>query len=339
MSMLIEGVTVHAEIERLPLKAPFRITGHVWEAIDVLVVSLEKDGCVGRGEAAGVYFKGDTPYAMLAQIESRRGRIEAGVSRASVQRILPPGGARNALDCAVWDLEAKLSHQPAWQMAGFEELRPLLTTFTCGAGSPEQMAAAARDYAQAKAIKLKLTGEQTDAPRVQAVRDARPDVWLGVDANQGFTRGGLERLMPTLLDARVELIEQPFPIDQDAWLDGLGSPIPVAADERAHSRADLPQLVGRFNVVNIKLDKCGGLTEGLAMARVARELGLAVMVGNMTGSSLAIAPAIVLGQLCEIVDLDGAIFLRQDRVPSVSYRDGHVWCDGQAWGGAGPLPA
>jgi L-alanine-DL-glutamate epimerase-like enolase superfamily enzyme len=169
---------------------------------------------------------------------------------------------------------------------------------------------------------------------VRAVRRARPDVWLAVDANQGFSRAFLEEMLPVLVDARVELIEQPLPVGREADLDGFKSPIPIAADESAQTIADLPKLMNRFNIVNIKLDKCGGLTSGLAMASAARQFGLGVMVGNMMGTSLAMAPAFLVGQLCDIVDLDGPLLLRDDRKPSVEYKDGDIWCSEDVWGGA-----
>jgi L-alanine-DL-glutamate epimerase-like enolase superfamily enzyme len=208
----------------------------------------------------------------------------------------------------------------------------LLTTFTVGANEPEKMAADARAYTHARAIKLKLTGEAVDADRVRAVRSARPEVWLGVDANQGFTPVSFAKLLPVLIESRVELIEQPFRVGQEEALAGLHAPIPIAADESAQSLADLPRLAGRFNVVNIKLDKCGGLTEALAMARKARTLGLRVMVGNMVGTSLAMAPAFLVGQLCHIVDLDGPVFLTSDRTPRVQYENGTITCPEAVWG-------
>ncbi len=324
---------LRVEVEHWPLVTPFRITGYVWDNIDALLVTLEQEGKVGRGEANGVYYKNDKPVDMIKQVEALKTKVEAGISRESLRTLLPPGGARNALDAALWDLEAKLSGRRAWQIAGLEKPRPLLTTFTCGADEPKKMAdTAAHTYAHARAIKLKLTGESSDADRVRAVREARPDVWLGVDANQGFTRASLEQLLPVLVETKVELIEQPFPIGQEAQLDGLKSPIPVAADESAQSLADIPGLVGRFNVVNIKLDKCGGLTEGLAMARAARGLGLDTMVGNMLGTSLGMAPAFLLGQLCKVVDLDGPVFLKTDRPTTVRYADGHIDCPESLWG-------
>jgi L-Ala-D/L-Glu epimerase len=171
---------------------------------------------------------------------------------------------------------------------------------------------------------LKLTGEPVDEERIRAVREVLPDVWLGVDANQGFTRTFLERIMPALIELQVALIEQPFPVGREAELDGLGSPIPIGADESVQGISDLSTLVGRFDVVNIKLDKCGGLTQGLAMVRAARALGFDTMVGCMPGTSLAIAPAFLLGQLCEVVDLDAPLFLKADRPVTARYADGFV---------------
>jgi L-alanine-DL-glutamate epimerase-like enolase superfamily enzyme len=332
-STTVGPVKLRIEVEHWPLVTPFHITGHTFDVIDVLTVTLERDGCIGHGEAAGVYYHHETPTSMLVEIDPLRARIEAGITREILQQLLPPGGARNALDCALWDLEARLSNRPAWQLAGLEQPRPLLTTFTCGADTPEQMAATARGYAHAQAIKLKLTGEPADADRVRAVHEARPDVWLGVDANQGFTRPFLEQLMPVLTEARVALIEQPFPVGREAELDGFDSPIPIAADESAQSLGDIAELVGRFSVVNIKLDKCGGLTEGLAIARTARALGLDAMVGNMIGTSLAMAPAFLVGQLCQVVDLDGPIFLTADRDTTIEYADGLIMCSEAIWGG------
>jgi len=322
-------------VERWPLKTPFHITGHTFVNLDAVVVALECDGALGIGEAAGVYYKKDDATSIVPQIESKRAAIEAGIDRDTLRTLLPAGGARNAIDCALWDLEAKLSGQPAWQLAGLTSPKPLVTTFTAGANPPDKMAEVARSYVGARALKLKLTGEPIDAERVRAVRAACPDVWLGVDANQGFTRASLETLMPVLVETDVQLIEQPFPVGREHDLDGLQSPIPLAADESVQDSADIPPLVGRFNVVNIKLDKCGGLTEAFAMAHTARRLGLDVMVGNMTGTALAAAPALLIGQLCRVVDLDGAIFLRNDRNPGTVYENGTVWCPPSVWGGVG----
>jgi L-alanine-DL-glutamate epimerase-like enolase superfamily enzyme len=317
------------------IKAPFHITGYTFTAFDALIVELvDEHGRTGRGEAQGVYYRHDTPATMQVQIEALRARIEAGIDRQALQELLPAGGARNALDCALWDLEARRSGKPVWQLAGLDAPKPLRTTYTLGAEEPEAMAEAARAYADARAIKLKLTDDGRSAERVLAVRQARQDVWLMVDANQGFTRESFARLLPTLDQARVDVVEQPFPVGKEDWLDGLDRPIPVAADESVQDRNDLEKMVGRVDVINIKLDKCGGLTEALVIAAKARNLGFDLMVGNMGGSSLAMAPAFVVGQLCDVVDLDGPISLIDDYTPSVVYEDGSVWCPEAVWGGA-----
>lgn len=326
-------LTLHVAIENFPLRQPFTITGSTMVDTDVVVVTLGKDGHSSRGEASGVDYRGEDAPGVVRQIEAMRAAIEHGLDRDSLQRLLPAGGARNAVDCALWDLEARLTGRPAWQIAGLEPPKPLLTTFTVGANDPEKMAGDARAYGQARAIKMKLTGQAVDADRVRAVRAARPDAWLGVDANEGFTPSSLASLMPVLLGANVQLIEQPFPVGREDLMDGLGSPIPCAADESAQRLDDLPKLAGRFQVVNIKLDKCGGLTEGLRMARRARQLGLGVMVGNMVATSLAMAPAFLVGQLCSVVDLDGPALLGRDRPHAVVYEDGRIWCPEALWGG------
>jgi len=320
-------------VEKLRLAAPFRISGYVFEEQDAVVVTLGDGTHRGRGEASGVYYLGDNAPQMVAAIEASRAAIEAGIDRAGLQQLLPPGGARNAVDCALWDLDAHRTGKEVWELAGLPPPKPLITTFTLGADDPSVMAAGASKYANARALKMKLTGElERDIARVQAVRRARPHTWLGVDANQGYDIVELDKLLGALVDADVSLLEQPLKRGREADLDGYTSPIPIAADESVLSLADVPGLVGRFNVVNIKLDKCGGLTEGLAMAHEAKRLGLSVMVGNMVGSSLAMAPAFVLGQLCDVVDLDGPIFLAHDRTPAISYDEGLAWCSDKVWG-------
>ncbi len=322
--------------ESLRLATPFRISGYVFEQTDAILVTIEEGGRIGRGEAAGVYYLGDDVDHMLGEIEKVRRTIEDGIGREDLRREMPAGGARNALDCALWELEAAITGRPVWQLAGIEPPRALVTTFTLGADDPAAMAAGARGYAGARAIKIKLTGELAlDVARVRSVREARPDVWLGVDANQGFAGDDLDPLVEALVELRVSLLEQPLKRGCEADLEGFRSAVPIAADESALTLADMPGLVGRFDVVNIKLDKCGGLTEGLAMAAEARRLGLGVMVGNMVGTSLAMAPAFILGQGCDFVDLDGPTFLVEDRESSAVYRDGTIWCDEAVWGAGG----
>jgi L-alanine-DL-glutamate epimerase-like enolase superfamily enzyme len=329
MSQLSLQVTT----ETLRLAQPFRISGHVFDRSDVVVVTLRDGRLSGRGEGGGVYYLGDDVAHMLKDLEAARSAIEAGPGREELRSLMPPGGARNAVDCALWELEAARAGVPVWQLAGQPAPRPLRTTFTLGADDPAVMAEGARRYVQARSIKIKLTGElELDIARVQAIRAARPDVWLGVDGNQGFTRDQLDPLVAALHDQRISLLEQPLARGREADLDGYRSVVPIAGDESLLTLADLEGAVGRFDVVNIKLDKCGGLTEGLLMAAEARRLGLGVMVGNMVGTSLAMAPAFVLGQLCDVVDLDGPIFLAQDRQPCVEYADGNVWAGPAVWG-------
>ena len=328
------ALKLRVELEKLRLSAPFRISGFVFEEQEVVVVTLDDGKHRGRGEASGVYYLGDTAPGMAVEIEAARGTIERGIERTALQQLLPPGGARNAVDCALWELEAHRSGVAVWQLAGLDAPKPLVTTFTLGADDPATMAAGARKYAQARSLKLKLTGDlQQDIERVRAVRAARPDVWMGVDANQGYGIDALDALIGVLDSADVSLLEQPLKRGREADLDGFKSTIPIAADESVLTLPDIAGLVGRFSVVNIKLDKCGGLTEGLAMAREARRLGLGVMVGNMVGTSLAMAPAFVLGQLCDVVDLDGPIFLAKDRTPSMTYTNGSAWSGEEVWGG------
>ena len=312
---------------------PFRISGYTFTHIPALFVELADAQHTGCGEAEGVYYFDDVPARMAAQIEAHRAAIEVGITRSGLRELMPIGGARNALDCALWELEAKRAGQPVWKLVGIEHVVPLTTMFTLGADDPAAIAKAAVMRADAAALKLKLSGElELDIERVRAVRAARPDVWLGVDANQGYTLDSLEQLMPVLLEARVLLLEQPLARGREANLDHFDCPIPIAADESVQGLADIEGLVGRFDVVNIKLDKCGGLTEALLMIQESRRLGLKVMVGNMVGTSLAMAPAFVAGQLCDFIDLDGPTFLTADRTPGVVFERGTVWCPEQLWG-------
>ncbi|MEN9931511.1 MAG: hypothetical protein RIS17_84, partial [Pseudomonadota bacterium] len=297
-----------------------------------LLARISEGEHTGCGEAAGVYYlKDDAPH-MLAEAERVRAAIEAGASRDDLQTMLPPGGARNALDCALWALEAQQTGTPVWQLAGIDPPRPLLSTLTLGADAPEAMAAAAQAIDPLAPVKVKLTGELAlDTARIAAIRAARPGAWIGVDANQGYDRATLEQLLPVLLAHDIAQLEQPLKRGDEASLDGLARPLPFVADESALCLADTEALVGRFDLVNIKLDKCGGLTEALAIARRARELGLGVMVGNMMGTSLAMAPSFIVGQYCDVVDLDGPTFLARDRTPSVTYARGHIDCAPSVW--------
>jgi L-Ala-D/L-Glu epimerase len=320
-------------VERLRMKAPFRISGYTFSEGSVVLATLAEGRHTGRGEANGVYYLNDDPESMCRTIEAHREAIERGVTRTELAKLLPAGGARNALDCALWDLESKRTGRPVWQLAGLPSVRPLITTFTLAADDPATVRAGALKFASARALKLKLDGNlDADIERVRAVRAARPDVWLGVDANQGHTMDTLAGLLPTLCDAGVRLVEQPIARGREADLDGFRSPIPLAADESVQDSSDIEGLVGRFDVINIKLDKCGGLTEGLRMIEEARRLGLGTMVGSMFATSLAAAAGFIVGQLCEIVDLDGPVILAEDREPAVRYDDGRISCPEGLWG-------
>jgi L-alanine-DL-glutamate epimerase-like enolase superfamily enzyme len=318
-------------VEHWPLKKAFAITNHVFSASEVLVVTVSEGGHTGRGEACGAYYKKETPEEMAQELRTALG-TGCHIERSDLAHLQCTAGARNALDCALWDLEAKRTGRAVWQLAGLRRPRPLRTTYTLGADTPEQMAIAATEFADASNIKLKLTGDGTDDDRVRAVRRARPDVWLMVDANQGFTPKTLPALMPTLTAARVSLIEQPYAVGKEADLDDLVTAIPIAADESAQDVGDLAALQGRCQVINIKLDKCGGLTPALEMAQECRRLGFQIMVGNMMGTSLSVAPGYLLGQLCDFVDLDAALFLKSDRDPAATYRGGLVTVPRGLWG-------
>lgn len=316
--------------ERWPMRQSFRISGYTFTHFDIILVTLEKAGVHGRGEAAGVYYRGETPHTMAKQIEAVRTEIEAGISRDALRAVLPPGGARFAVDAALWDLEAKLTGLPVHRRVGLECLRPLATTYTVGADTPARMAAVARSHFPAPRLKLKLTGDD-DVARLRAVRQARPDAWIGIDANQGLTRASLAALLPLLEDLDVKLIEQPLPVGEEADLRNLKTRIPLAADESVQCLADLASAQGLFTVVNIKLDKCGGLTEALEMVDEIRRRGMTPMVGCMSGTSLAIAPAYLIGQFCDVVDLDAPLLLVRDREPAVVYSEGMVRCR-HGWG-------
>ena len=326
---------LRVQTERWPLKAPFRIAGHVWRDAETVFVTVARKGHVGRGEAAGVYYLGESARSIRSQIESAMAEIESCPSREALREVLPPGGARNAVDCALWDLEASEQCVPVWRMAGLAPPHPLPTTITIGADAPDEAAERARALADAPRLKLKLTGDfEEDVARLRAVRAVRPDAWIAVDANQGYARAGLERLCPELVAADVRLIEQPVRMGEEAELDGFSSAIPIAADESVQGLDDLGKLAGHFQAVNIKLDKSGGLTEALMMARQAKTLGFKVMVGCMGGTSLAMAPAFVLAQLCDVIDLDAPLFQRMDRANAARYERGTIFCPDDLWGGA-----
>lgn len=310
---------LQATIEAWEFKAPFTITGRTFSKVELLYLTIAEEGSVGRGEGAGVYYLNETGASMLTDVESVRGVVEAGVDRNRLRALLPPGGSRNALDCALWDLEAKQKGTTVWALAGIE---PALTrsSLTIGIGTPAEMAAAARTLDTTR-IKVKLD-DHLPLDRLLAVRTARPDVEITVDINQGWSFDQLVDLAPQFKELGVAMIEQPLPRGRDAELEGFRSPVPLCADESCLSLSEFEQAARRYQVINIKLDKTGGLTEGLELARLARSRGLEVMVGSMMGTSLAMAPGFVVAQLCRFVDLDAALFLKGDREPPMAFDHG-----------------
>lgn len=309
-------------IESWAMRTPFRVTGKVFDAFDMLVVELQDGDALGRGEGLPIHYLGETTATMLAQIESIAADTEAGLSREQVQTLLPPGGARNALDAALWDLQAKQSGQSIWSLTGIAP-RPLQTVFTIGLeATPEQMAAKAA-AASHPLLKIKLDGDRP-LERVQAIRAVRPDAQLVVDANQGWSFEQLCAIAPAMAALKVEMIEQPLPRGADAALEGYVSPVPLCADESCQHLGELAQAAARYQMVNIKLDKAGGLTHGLALAAAARARGLGVMVGCMGGTSLSMAPAYVLGCIADFVDIDGPLLQRRDRLHGLVFNQGSV---------------
>jgi L-Ala-D/L-Glu epimerase len=305
------------------MHAPFRITGHVFTELECVMIEIAERGSVGRGEAAGVYYLGDTAAKAFEQIFAIIPDLERGLDRQALQTLLPPGGARNAVDCALWDLECKLTGQPIWAKAGVSA-RALTTCQTIGfLDAPEDMGKAAAKLTGYTLLKLKLTGDRP-IDRVRAVRMARPDVRLVVDANQGFTLPLLQECLPEFAKCEVELVEQPLPRGEDAALEGMPREVPICADESCLHRGELEQAARRYDVINIKLDKTGGLTEALLLADAVLERGLDVMVGNMLGTSLAMAPAFVVSQKARIADLDGPLALKTDRIGAMAYKNGGV---------------
>jgi L-Ala-D/L-Glu epimerase len=304
--------------ERWPIAGAFKISRGTRTESHVIVAEIAQDGRVGRGEAVPYARYGANVPGELRQIETVRAAVEAGASRGDLQGLLPPGSARNALDAALWDLEAKLTGRRAWELAGRSRLDPVKTAFTIGLDTPEVMAEAARAAARRPLLKLKIGGAD-DLDRVESVRAAAPKSRLIVDANEALTFPDLQRLAPEFARLSVLLIEQPLPRGEDEALEGFASPVMLCADESLHDRADLPAVARRYGCVNVKLDKTGGLTEALALVAEARALRLEIMVGCIVGTSLAMAPALILAQGADFVDLDGPLILARDREPGLVY--------------------
>lgn len=312
-------LTLAAREERWPIAGRFVIARGAKSEAVVVVVELHADGgLVGRGEATPYPRYGETVEGVLAAIEAVRPRVEAGIDREALQALAPAGAARNALDCALWDLDAKRAGVRAWVLAGRTRLDPVKTAYTLSLDEPEVMAEAARSAARRPLLKLKLGGPG-DLDRVEAVRAAAPKSRLIVDANEALTFDDLVGLAPELARLGVKLVEQPLPAGQDAALEGYSSPVPLCADESIHTRAELAACARRYACVNIKLDKAGGLTEALALKAEAEARGLSIMAGCMVATSLAMAPALMIAQGAAVVDLDGPLLLARDRQPGLVY--------------------
>jgi L-Ala-D/L-Glu epimerase / N-acetyl-D-glutamate racemase len=311
---------MEVEIRRVdwPFKSEFRIAYETRAHAETVQVELRDGGHVGRGEALGVSYHGETADSIREQLMAVEKELRDGISRDRLQAILPPGGARNAIDCALWDLEAKRLGRRAWVLAGIGSVNPLMTAYTLSVDTPEAMARSAAEVPQYSILKLKLNGE-CDRERVQAVRKARPDVRIIVDANQSWSERQLREVTPELAALDVELIEQPLPAGKDAVLLEFKSPVPLCADESCQTTESLPSLQGKYEYINIKLDKTGGLTEALRLARTAQGQRLKLMVGCMAGSSLSMAPAFIVGQLCSVIDLDGPLLASSDVSYGVRY--------------------
>jgi L-Ala-D/L-Glu epimerase / N-acetyl-D-glutamate racemase len=305
-------------VERFPIAGTFTISrGSKTEAV-VVVASINDGTHTGRGECMPYARYGETVEVVVTAIEVCAGAVVDGLTRASLQSLLPAGAARNALDCALWDLEAKRSGKRAAELAGLPPLHPVTTAFTLSLGLPEAMAAKAREAAHYPLLKLKLGGDG-DKERLKAVREAVPQARLIVDANEAWQPHDAESLLAAAAAEGVELVEQPLPASNDDLLAEIERPVPVCADESVRDSASLDALLARYDAVNIKLDKTGGLTEALRAAERARALSLKIMVGSMVATSLAVAPALLLAQQAEWVDLDGPLLLARDRVPGLAY--------------------
>ncbi len=326
---------VFAHTESWPIAGTFTIARGSKTAAEVVVVTVRDGDLTGMGECLPYPRYGQTPEGTLREIRA----VTSGhtdLDRRRLAQLMPAGPARNALDCALWDLEARRSGQPVWKLAGLPEPRPVVTALTIGLGEPGQMHAAAERHSGRSLLKIKLgAGAERDIERLRAVRSGAPDARLIIDANEGWSLKDLEQVAPVAADLGVEMIEQPLPAAEDGALDAFRCPVPLGADESLRAGTDLHRLADRFQVANIKLDKTGGLTEALNLQKRAENLGMEVMVGCMVATSLSMAPALLLAQTARFVDLDGPLLLVRDRQPGLDYHDSLVAFPKQPVWGAG----
>ena len=314
-------IRVHTEYWKS--KVPFRISGHAWEGFELVICELREDGVAGRGETAGVFYLDETPAAIQQQIAGVARELQRGLDRARLRELLPPGGARNAVDCALWDLEARRSGRSAWASAGVAP-RPVTTVFTIGLEeTPEAMAAKAAAARDRPLLKVKLSPDRP-VERLRAIRAARPDARLVADCNGSWSFAQLREWAPQLKELGLALLEQPLARGEDTALADYAAPLPLFADESCLSLAELPHAIDLYDGIVIKLDKTGGLTEALLLAQAAKKAGLRLMVGCMVATSLSMAPAHVLAQQCEFVDIDGPLLLAEDRANGLRYEGAAV---------------
>ncbi len=316
------GVELDVREEVFPIAGKFTISRGSRTESRVVTVELRGDGARGRVRGRGECYPypryGESVESVTAQIEAMRGALADGLDRAALQAAMPPGAARNGIDCAFWDLEAKQAGRRAWELAGLPAPGPVVTAYTLSLDEPAAMRDKAAANADRPLLKIKLGGAG-DIERLRAVREGAPAARIIVDANEGWTADSYARIAPVVLELGVEMVEQPLPAGEDGPLAGMDRPLPVTADEACHDRASLPGLRAKYDMINIKLDKTGGLTEALALKAEAERLGLKVMVGCMIGSSLGMAPALLVAQGAAIVDLDGPLLLARDRAHGLTY--------------------
>ncbi|OAV56399.1 dipeptide epimerase [Rhizobium sp. WYCCWR10014] len=310
--------TLDIQMNSFPIAGTFTISRGAKTEAEVITCTLIEEGAHGLGECVPYRRYGETMESVFAQIEAARPLIEAGISRRDLLSAMPPGAARNAVDCALWDLEAKRTGDSVAGRLGLADLKPLTTAYTISLGEPEVMAAQAREHAGRALLKVKV-GTGDDESRIRAVRAAAPDAEIILDANEGWPEAVLERHLHIAAEAGIALVEQPLPVGRDGLLADIRRPLLVCADESVHHTGDLASLADRYDAINIKLDKTGGLTEALSMKAEAERLGFSIMIGCMVGTSLAMAPAVLLAQNADFVDLDGPLLLARDREPSLRY--------------------
>lgn len=306
-------------VESFPIAGTFAISRGSKVAADVVVCTIRQDGAAGRGECVPYARYGESLDGVRAAVQAAAPLIASGIDRAGLLKAMQPGAARNAVDCALWDLEAKLSGQPAWASACAAVPGPLTTAFTLSLADPDAMGAQARANAHRPVLKIKVGGAGDDIARMRAVVAGAPQSRIIVDANEGWTEANLRENLQAAASLGIALVEQPLPAGRDDMLAAIDRPVPVCADESLHTVEGLAALAGRYDAVNIKLDKAGGLTAALLLRDRARELGFGVMVGCMVGTSLAMAPAVLLAQGADFVDLDGPLLLARDREPGLAY--------------------